>query len=77
MNDDYCEISTVDGTEVRKYCECNMDVFTYKKTGVYPYASCIDGGSDERINQKVYVCYFDNDTAKKCSLSELSKMHME
>ena len=53
-----------DGTEVKKYCECNRDVFTYKKTGVYPYASCIDGGPDDRINQVVYVCYFDDNTAK-------------
>ncbi len=72
MNDDYCEISTVDGTEVRKYCECNRDVFYYYYTGIKPRKGCIDTGDDassssdieSKVNHHVYVCYFSSDATK-------------
>ena len=61
-----------DGTEVRKYCECNMDVFYYYYTGAYPRMGCIDTGDDaassnsltSRVNYHVYVCFFSSDAAK-------------
>lgn len=60
-----------DGTLVRKYCECNMDIFTYYYTGAVPRQLCIDPGPDgynttntERINYHVYVCYFSSTAAK-------------
>lgn len=59
-----------DGTVVKKYCECNMDIFDYYYTGVSPNCLCIDPRPDgqscqtDKINAHVYVCYFGNVTAK-------------
>ncbi len=53
-----------DGTVVQQYCECNLDVFTYKYTGISPNKSCIDDGVDDKVNHRVWVCYFDSVTTK-------------
>lgn len=61
------------GETVYEYCECNMNIFTYWQTGVSPRTSCIDGGSDDKINQTVWVCYFDSEASKNAACPQCKK----